>query len=214
MKKIYLHPKPVRLWHWINAISFLVLIITGAQIRYRDIIYLTSFENAVNIHNYFGFVLIGNYFIWLLYYITTGKIRLYLPEFNPRKLIEGSIRQAKYYGHGIFMGADNPHHPTSDNKFNPLQKTAYLAIMILLIPIQLITGLLIWDIKLFEDEINLAGGLRLMNSIHVLLFFFFTSFLFIHIYLATLGHTAFAHIKAMFTGYEEMEDDHGHRAVE
>jgi Ni,Fe-hydrogenase I cytochrome b subunit len=33
MKKIYLHPLPVRIWHWINAICFIILIITGLQIR-------------------------------------------------------------------------------------------------------------------------------------------------------------------------------------
>ena len=30
---------------------------------------------------------------------------------------------------------------------------------------------------------------------------------FIHPYLASLGHTPTAHFKAMFTGYEEVEDD-------
>ena len=30
-----------------------------------------------------------------------------------------------------------------------------------------------------------------------------------HIYLATLGHTRMAHIKSMFTGYEEVEEAHG-----
>ncbi|MEK7196199.1 MAG: cytochrome b/b6 domain-containing protein, partial [Nitrospirota bacterium] len=42
MKKIYLHPLPVRVWHWINALSFLLLIVTGLQIRYRDVFKLTS----------------------------------------------------------------------------------------------------------------------------------------------------------------------------
>ena len=29
MHKLYIHPLPVRLWHWINAIGFVLLIITG-----------------------------------------------------------------------------------------------------------------------------------------------------------------------------------------
>jgi Ni,Fe-hydrogenase I cytochrome b subunit len=29
MKKIYLNPLPVRIWHWVNAVSFIVLIVTG-----------------------------------------------------------------------------------------------------------------------------------------------------------------------------------------
>lgn len=206
MKKIYLHPLPIRIWHWINAISFLVLIVTGLQIRYREFFGLMKFRTAVDIHNIFGFVLIFNFFIWLVYYIVTGKIRIYIPPLNIRKFVTGCVRQARYYGYGLFLGEENPHHSTADNKFNPMQQMAYLAIMMLLIPLQLGTGLLLWDVKAFEGWINMFGGIKIMDSIHVLLFFFFTSFLFVHVYLATLGHTVTAHIKAMFTGYEEIEE--------
>ncbi|MEC4676994.1 MAG: cytochrome b/b6 domain-containing protein [Nitrospirota bacterium] len=210
IKKIYLHPLPVRIWHWINAVSFIVLIVTGLQIRYREILGLMNFRTAVDIHNFFGFILIFNFFIWLVFYIVTGKIRIYLPPLNFRKFITGCVKQARYYGYGIFMGDPNPHHATPDNKFNPMQQMAYLAIMLLLIPLQMITGLFLWDVKLFADWINLAGGIKIVDTIHVFLFLFFTSFIFVHVYLATLGHTVTAHIKAMVTGYEEMEEERGH----
>jgi len=209
MKKIYLHPIPVRIWHWINAVSFLILIVTGLQIRYRELLGLMKFKVAVDIHNIFGFILIFNFFIWLVFYIFTGKIKIYIPPLNLKKFIMGCINQARYYGYGIFMGEANPHHSTPDNKFNPMQQMAYLAIMLLLIPMQLVSGLLLWDIKQFAGWISLAGGIKIVDTVHVFLFLFFTSFLFVHIYLATLGHTATEHIKAMFTGYEELEE-HGH----
>jgi len=41
----------------------------------------------------------------------------------------------------------------------------------------------------------------------VLLFIFFTGFILIHPYLASLTHTPTAHFKAMLTGYEEVEDE-------
>jgi thiosulfate reductase cytochrome b subunit len=210
MKKIYLHPLPVRIWHWVNAISFIVLIVTGLQIRYREILGLMKFREAVDIHNIFGFILIFNFFIWLVFYIVTGKIKIYIPPLNLKKFVMGGLKQAKYYGYGILMGEPNPHHSTPDNKFNPMQQMAYLAIMLLLIPLQLFSGLLLWDVKRFSDFISLAGGIKIVDTVHVFLFLFFMSFLFVHIYLATLGHTATAHIKAMFTGYEELEEEHGH----
>jgi len=209
MKRIYLHPGPIRLWHWINATSFLVLIVTGLQLRYREAISLMSFEQAVDIHNWFGFILLGNYGIWLLYYLLTGKIKIYLPPANLGKFIKKAISQAKYYGYGIFIGEENPHNSTPENKFNPLQQTAYLQIMALLIPLQILTGLLLWDMDLFSRWINLAGGVKIVDTVHVFLFLFFSSFMIVHIYLATLGHTATAHIKAMITGYEE-EHESGH----
>ncbi|MHB8880683.1 MAG: cytochrome b/b6 domain-containing protein [Thermodesulfovibrionales bacterium] len=209
MKRIYMHPLPVRVWHWINAFSFLLLIVTGLQLRYRDIFKVTSFKTAVDLHNFFGFVLIFNFFLWLLYYLFTGKIRIYIPQFSIRGFITGCLRQAKYYGYGIFMGDENPHHSTPENKFNPMQQVAYLNIMALFIPLQIITGLFMWDMKGFAYWIGIAGGIKVVDSVHVLLFLFFTSFLFVHIYLATLGHSTWAHIKAMFVGYEE-EPEHAH----
>ena len=60
MPRLYIHPLPVRIWHWINAFGFVLLILTGLHIRYADLISLVSFATAVRIHNWTGFVLIAN----------------------------------------------------------------------------------------------------------------------------------------------------------
>ncbi|MCS7203328.1 MAG: cytochrome b/b6 domain-containing protein [Thermodesulfovibrio sp.] len=210
MKKVYLHPLPVRIWHWINAISFIILIITGAQIRFGDTLGLMSFETAVDIHSWLGFILLANYFIWLFYYLFSGKLfKIYIPPFwKPVDFIKRSIKQAKYYGYGIMVGDKNPHHPTPDNKFNPMQQLSYLMIMILLIPLQIVTGLILWDPHLFSFLVELAGGIQIVSLIHTALWVFFSAFIIVHFYLATLGHTPMAHIKAMFTGYEEEPEEH------
>jgi len=203
MNQIYLHALPVRVWHWINAGSFFALIATGIQIRYRDAIHLTSFKTAVDVHNFFGFALILNFCLWAVYYLLSGKLKVYLPDPNLKNFIRGSIRQARYYAYGIFVGEPNPHHATPDSKFNPMQQVAYFNIMLLFMPMQIVTGLMLWDIKLFSGGIAFAGGLKVVDMVHLFLSIFFTAFLFVHIYLATLGHTPWTHIKAMFTGYEE-----------
>ncbi len=200
-KMIYIHPLPVRVWHWINAFGFVLLILTGFQIRYAEMLNFMTLTNAITVHNYVGFVVIANYFIWLTYYLASGNVKIYIPD--PRNLVALAVKQVQYYGYGIFIGKPNPHIMTPENKFNPLQQQAYLAIMFVLLPAQMMSGLFLWKIKGYEEYINLLGGIKLLDTIHVLLFFFFTSFLFIHCYLATLGHTPLAHFKAMFSGYEE-----------
>jgi len=214
MKKIYLHPLPIRIWHWVNAAAFIILIVTGAQVRFGNILHLFSFETAVEIHSWTGFVLIANFFIWLVYYLVTRNIKIYIPPLNhPVEFTKKAIRQAKFYGLGIMVGDHNPHHSTPDNKFNPMQQVSYLMIMVLLIPVQLVTGLLLWDPKLFSPVVNLVGGIQVIEIIHVLLWIFFSAFIIVHFYLATLGHTTWAHIIAMFTGFEEEEEEeegHGH----
>jgi thiosulfate reductase cytochrome b subunit len=209
VKKIFLHPLPIRIWHWVNAAGFIILIITGAQIR--NIINLFSVETAVEIHSWLGFILLANYFIWFLYYMLTLNIKIYIPPLHhPIEFAKKAIRQAKFYGFGIMVGDQNPHHSTFDNKFNPMQQVSYLMIMALLIPVQIITGLFLWNPKLFSPVVNIVG-IQIIDAIHVLLWIFFSAFIIVHFYLATLGHTPLAHIISMFTGYEEEhEEEHGH----
>ena len=34
----YINPLPVRIWHWVNALGFVLLILTGFQIRYTGLL--------------------------------------------------------------------------------------------------------------------------------------------------------------------------------
>ena len=200
-KLIYMHPAPVRVWHWVNAVGFIILILTGTQIRFAEMINLFSLEEAIQVHNYVGFVVIAVYGLWVSYYFGTMRIKLYFP--NPRTFVPDAMKQIRYYTSGIFRGDPNPHVMTPDNKFNALQQKAYVVIMFVFLPVQMITGLFLWRVKTFENYIDLLGGIKILSTIHVMLFFFFTAFIIVHVYLSTLGHTPLAHLKAMFTGYEE-----------
>ena len=206
MSRVYINPLPVRIWHWINAVGFVLLILTGVQIRYADLFAAIPFATAVRIHNTTGFILIGNYFVWLCFYLFTDKITVYQPELKPSKYFRAAMRQMMFYGYGIFRGAPNPHHATPYHKFNALQSTGYQIIMMLLVPIQFYTGILLWDLDRFAGSVAFLGGVRVVATVHVGLFIVFTGFIFMHVYLASLGHTASAHFKAMITGYEEVED--------
>lgn len=207
MRRLYVHPLPVRIWHWVNALGFVGLIVTGIQIRYVDLVGLMSFRTAVQLHHWIGFALIGNFFVWLFFYLFSDKIKVYHPELSPLKHFRGSLRQLQYYGYGIFRGEPNPHHVSAYHKFNPLQSMAYQIIMMLLVPLTFVTGVLLWDLQRFAGAVDLFGGVRVVDTVHVLLFIFFTGFILIHPYLASLTHTPTAHFKAMLTGYEEVEDE-------
>jgi thiosulfate reductase cytochrome b subunit len=78
--------------------------------------------------------------------------------------------------------------------------------MLLAVPVMFGSGLLLWDVTRFSGVIEFFGGIRVVDTVHVLMFIVFCGFLLMHLYLITLGPTRLAHIKAMFTGYEE---EHG-----
>jgi len=207
MQRTYVHPLPVRIWHWLNAFGFVLLMLSGLQIRYADMLSVMSFETALKSHNWIGFVLIANYFIWLLFYLFTDKISIYHPELDAKKYFREAIQQMRYYSFGIFKGESSPHHVSPYTKFNPLQKVMYQIVMLLIVPVAFLTGLMLWDVTRFSSWVEFLGGVRVVSTVHTLIFIFFVTFVLIHIYLGTLGHTPGAHYKAMITGYEEEFDE-------
>jgi thiosulfate reductase cytochrome b subunit len=205
MTRVYVHPLPVRLWHWANAVGFVVLIATGFAIRYGAP-GTTSFKGAVDLHNATGYAMIANYFLWLAFYLFSDRITIYHPDLNPGRQFRNVLRQLVYYGYGIFKGHPNPHHVSAYRKFNALQAMTYQIVMMVIVPLQFYTGVVLWDLQRFAGTVELLGGARVVNTIHVLLFIALLVFVVVHVYLTTLGRTAFAHVKAMITGYEEVED--------
>jgi thiosulfate reductase cytochrome b subunit len=214
MYRLYIHPLPVRIWHWTNAVGFVLMILTGMQIRYVGLIDVVTFRTAVHVHNFVGSVLIANFFLWLLFYLFSDRIRAYHPELSLRKHFTGSLRQVYYYAYGIFRGEPNPFHVGVYRKFNPLQSMIYQIIMMLLFPIQIYTGILMWDVQRFSAQVNFFGGVRVIDTVHVLVFIAFVFYILVHVYLGTLGHTRIAHFKSMMTGYEDVDEEEAEAAAE
>ena len=205
-RRIYLHPLPVRLWHWLNAAGFLVLILTGAQIRYIDLFRVMSFEAAVQVHNWVGIAVIVNWFLWFFYYLTSDRITNYHPDFDAAKFFERYFAQARYYSYGIFVGEKRPHDVRPRDKFNPMQKLTYQFVMFIIAPVTFLSGLAMYDVDTFQGLINLVGGPRIVNTVHVVMFILFVFFIFLHAYMGMLGPKWSSHYKEMFTGWEEPHD--------
>ena len=212
--KIYLQPTPVRIWHWLNALGIITLCVTAVQIRFPEHVHLfANYKAAILLHNVAGLVVTFSFTLWFTYYafISRSMLKVYLPSKDDLQV--GLSRQAKFYLLTYFLGWKNPHHPTPENKFNPMQKSAYLAIMFVLVPLVSLTGLLLTNVGPMRELVLMVGGLKILIAIHFLLACTLCAFLFTHVYLATLGKTPMAYIKPMWTGWEEEEvEEHPHKA--
>jgi Ni/Fe-hydrogenase b-type cytochrome subunit len=190
-----------RMWHWLQAIAMLLLMLTGLVIHYPSAVGVVPFDLAVSIHNVLGFLLVANALFGLFYYVTTGTIRQHIPE--PRDFLSLSARQATYYLRGMFRGESHPLAKTSERRLNPLQQVTYLSILNVLLPLQVVTGLLMWSGQLWPASISALGRLATLAMIHTAGAWLFAAFLIVHVYLTTTGHTPLAHLRAMIFGYEE-----------
>lgn len=207
---VYVTPMPVRIWHWLNAFGIVTLCVTGLQIRFPDYINIFgAYKAAIRLHNTAGAVVSISYTFWLIYYLLVARslIKLYVPTLED--LTSGIFRQAYFYFRTYFLGKPNPHHSTPESKFNPMQKAAYLVIMLVLLPLVICSGVLLMYVAPLRELLLLLGGIKMLVGTHFLLACCFTAFLFVHIYLATLGHTPMEHFKQMWNGWEEetVEDD-------
>ena len=110
-----------------------------------------------------------------------------------------------YYSQGIFAGADHPLEKSKDKKLNPLQQITYLAILNILLPAQVITGVLIWGLQRWPNIAAELGGLPALALVHTLVAWAFAAFIVMHIYLTTTGHSPTAGIKSMIGGWDAVE---------
>ena len=207
MTRVYMYSVFERVWHWAQALAIIVLLGTGLEIHAPDSFPFMAYQDATWIHIVLGFFLIADAFMGLFYHLATGKIRQYLPE--PTGFIPMAVKQATYYLRGIFRGEPHPLEKSPENKLNPLQKITYLGILNVLLPLQVVTGILIWGAKEFPTLLEAVGGLGILVPIHALVAWLFGAFIVVHVYLTTTGATPLASIKAMITGWEEMEDHDG-----
>jgi thiosulfate reductase cytochrome b subunit len=209
-EQVYLTPTPVRIWHWLNALGIVTLCITGIQVRFPEYANIFgTYKAAIRLHNIAGVTVSLSFLLWIFYYqfVSRTLVKLYVPNIDDIK--RGLFRQAFFYFFQYFLGAPNPHTATIDSKFNAIQKMSYLFIMFLFLPLVIVTGLLLMNVAPLREWIIMIGGIKFLADAHYLIACSFFAFLCVHIYMATLGHTPFAHFRQMWTGWEKTESHHG-----
>jgi len=207
LERVHMYDAYERLWHWLQAAAILILLFTGLVIHKPHFFGMFSFPYMVNVHNVLGFILLTNAVLSLFYHLASGEIRQYLPQ--PKGFIANTLAQAMYYSQGIFAGRPHPLEKTKENKLNPLQQVTYLAILNILLPAQIITGILIWGLQRWPHIAAELGGLPMLALVHTLVAWTFATFIVMHIYLTTTGHTPTAGIKSMIVGWDEVEKHAG-----
>ena len=70
--KIYFYPLWLRIWHGINALGIILLIITGLSMNSGVESSFIHFNLAVNIHNISGVIVSLNYLLFIIGNIMTG----------------------------------------------------------------------------------------------------------------------------------------------
>jgi thiosulfate reductase cytochrome b subunit len=202
MKKVYIYRLFERFWHWSQALLIFFLTFTGFEIH--STYEVIGFENAVKYHNVAAISLIILIIFTIFWHFSTGEWKQYLPTVRNLKA------QANYYIFGIFKNSPHPTRKTQLSKLNPLQRLVYLGLKIILIPLMVVTGIMYLLYRYPQKGEIVSANMSSLETIailHTFGAFLLVAFIIAHLYLITTGHTVSSNLKAMITGYEELEED-------
>lgn len=196
----YLIAPWIRIWHWSNALLILILGITGMSVHFADPDrMLVEFSLAVRIHNIAGVTLIGAYLFFVVANLVSGNWWQFVPK--PPGILQRIVKQALWYGIGVFKGEPHPHEPSKDEHFNVLQAVTYWTVMYLLMPVILISGLIYLYPEFAPDTLFGFDGLLPIALVHYLSAVAVLLFMLSHIYLGTTGKTVGQMVRMMITGW-------------
>ncbi len=201
-QKVFIYKRYERFWHWTQAFLILFLALTGFEIHGSFSFF--GYESAVSMHNKSAWALIILTAFTIFWHFTTGEWKQYIPTTKNLRA------QAEYYLVGIFRNAPHPVRKTILSKLNPLQRLVYFFLKVVMFPLMVITGLLYMFYRYqWQGEVQSIGieNIETIAVLHTIGAYLLIAFVIVHIYLITTGHTLTSNLKAMITGWEELEFD-------
>ncbi|MDO9412637.1 MAG: cytochrome b/b6 domain-containing protein [Pseudolabrys sp.] len=198
-----LHPAALRTMHWINAIAMILLIGSGWKIYNDEVLFgwlhfpdWMTFgvyaQHGLQIHFFAMWLLVINGIAYAAYGFATGRLRR---KMLPIRLSEiaANIRDALRFK----LAHDDI------TRYNAVQKMLYVGIMLVIV-IQILSGLAIWKPVQFQELTALLGGFQYARLAHFIGMAAIVGFLIIHVALALLVPKT---IIAMVAGGPDVADD-------
>lgn len=218
LEKVYVWQLPVRIFHWVAAISILILIITGLYIAtpfFSPTVHTDATSNVMgwvrNVHIFTAFIFTLN-FIFRIYWFFAGN---QYSRSNPftKEFWLGTLETIKYY---LLMKNKKKHYIGH----NPLAELSYWIFFVIGSIIAIFTGFFLlfepqphtWLAAQFAWVPYIFGGDSFgVRSLHNLVTWSFVIFSIVHIYMAFRDDWLSKNgaISSMFTGYkiEKKQED-------
>lgn len=200
--KIYFYPIWLRIWHALNAVGIIILIITGIAMQSNFFSSLIGFQTSITLHNISGGVVTLGYFVFFIGNMITNNYKFYIVK--PKNFIKRPLKQAYYYIWGMFHGMKAPYPLSEKRKFNPLQKYFYLIVMYLVVPAVIISGIALLFPEIIIENVYTYSGVFVTAIFHSALGFFISIFLFIHLYVASIGKSPIENFKSIINGWHHV----------
>jgi len=196
---IVVHPLVVRVCHWVNVAAIFLMVLSGWRIYNASPLFPFRFPSTVTLGGWLAgallwhfaamWLLVANGLIYVVHGIASGHYRR---DFLPLSL--GAIGREL----GNALRGRLSHRIGS---YNPLQKAAYLAVILLGIVVVL-SGLAIWKPVQFQEIAAILGGYEGARRVHFFAMTGIVAFVLIHVVMVLLVPRTFL---PMLTGRARVE---------
>jgi thiosulfate reductase cytochrome b subunit len=181
--KVVIHPAIVRITHWVNAVAMLVMITSGWQIYDASPLFHFTFPASITLGGWLAggiqwhfaamWVLALNGLAYLLYGIVSGHYRRQLLPLTPQgvgRALVNALRGKLPHRLGVY---------------NPVQRLAYLAVVVLGV-LMVLSGLSMWKPVQLQLLAALFGGYEGARLVHFFCMSGLVLFIAIHLVLVVL----------------------------
>src|SRR6201993_1417518 len=190
-----IHPRWVRICHWVNALAILVMIGSGWQIYNASPLFDFAFPAQITLGGWLAgallwhfaamWVVVINGIVYITLGIVTGRFRRKLLPIRPGDVL-ADIKAALSFK----LAHDDLSH------YNAVQKLLYTGVIVAGIIIVL-SGISIWKPVQFQELTALFGGYDAARYVHFLAMAAIVGFLVVHVVLALIVPKS---LRAMITG--------------
>ncbi len=202
-KRVYMYDAYERFWHWLQTVTIILLLLTGLVIHRPDLFGMFSFPPHGDAAQRAGGHPGGQRRAVAV--LAPGQRRD--PPVHPAARTASSTRPSCRPSStctGSSRARRIPSRRRYRKKLNPLQQITYFGLLNVLLPLQIITGALMWGVQQWPQIADLLGGLPFLAPLHTLVAWLFATFIVAHVYLTTTGATVGQDINAMVTGWENV----------
>lgn len=230
--QVYRHRLITRIWHWLNALAVMILIGSGLMIfnahprlywghyganydpawfelakwieggrwpGWMTIPSSYSLAGARHWHLFFALVLAFGLLVYLISSLINRHIqrdlRIRGEELTPAHLLD----DAKAHLELRF------HDPKNPQRYNIFQKISYAAVLFVLLPLLILTGLAMSP-GMWPWLVDLFGGRQSARSLHFIAMVAMSGFIVVHLALVFLAGTI-NEIRSMITGWWQVPEE-------
>ncbi|MDE2441586.1 MAG: cytochrome b/b6 domain-containing protein [Betaproteobacteria bacterium] len=179
-----IHPRWVRITHWVNAVAVVIMAMSGWRIYNASPFFPFAPPGQITLGGWLGgaiqwhfaamWLLVGNGLLYLACNIISGRLwRKFFP-WSPRAFLADVLAALK----GKLAHADLSH-------YNMVQRAAYLFVMVDLV-LLVLTGLVLWKSVQFPLLRELLGGYEVARREHFLAMAALVAFFVVHIVMVAL----------------------------